>query len=283
MVDMVASPTAARPEANETERRTLPIAQVEMLGGFRLYVAGRQIPDTLWAGSTRAKSLFQYLAYRGGAPVRAEGLIETLWPELEPEADMNTLHKAVHFVRQRLNFVTGRDGHELLRYADGCYTLSPDDVEVDAVAFRRALFQARWSQRLGDPAGQRDYLSRAIDLYQGELLADDYLIEWSIPERARLRHDMCGALRERGALARAAGQQDQAALYYHQLLAVEPTGEDGYQALIELALADGRRGEALRLYQRCQHVLRRELDLEPGPRLRSLVVSDEMATRTASL
>jgi len=282
MVDMVASPAATRAEANETERRALPIAQVEMLGGFRLYVAGRRIPDTLWTGSTRAKSLFQYLAYRASTPMQAEGLIETLWPDLEPEACVNTLHKAVHFLRQRLNFVTGRDGHELLRYADGCYTLSPDDVEVDAVAFRRALFQARWSQRLGDPGGQRDYLSRAIDLYQGELLADDYLIEWSVPERARLRHDMCGALRERAALARAAGQPHQAALYYRQLVAVDPTGEHGYQALIELALADGRRGEALRLYQRCQQVLRRELDLEPGPQIRSLVAPEDTAIRIAS-
>jgi DNA-binding SARP family transcriptional activator len=250
-----------------------PVLQVQLLATFALRVAGKAIPSTLWSGSSRARSLCQYLAYRAGVPLDRDGLIERLWPDLEPDISQSTLHKAVHFLRQRLSYVTGLDGRELLDFRAGCYTFQAGHLQVDAAAFKRAIFEAKWCERLGDTDGRLHHLVRAIGLYRGDLLEDDYTGEWVIPERERLRHDLCAALTEAACLCRAAGARDLASTYYQRLVAVDPCAEDGYQALIEMALDAGRRGEAIRLYQRCKEALHRELSLAPGVRIRQLVAS----------
>jgi DNA-binding SARP family transcriptional activator len=135
------------------------------------------------------------------------------------------------------------------------------------------MFEARWCERLGDADGQVRHLVQGIDLYGGDLLDEEYLVEWAIPERERLRQDLCRALREAARLARAAEARDLAATYYQRLVAVDPCAEDGYQALIELALSDGHHGKALRLYQQCKEALHRELSLAPGAAIQQLMAS----------
>jgi DNA-binding SARP family transcriptional activator len=247
------------------------VIEVRLLGAFRVSTDRGSVHDALWRGA-RAKALFKYLAYRAGTAISRDALMDLLWPDLDPETCQNSLHKAVHMLRQTINIALGWNGKELLEFSGGSYALRADGLWVDALQFKRAIFAAKWCERLGDtPAMQRGY-EEAVGLYDGELLEDDYLVEWAIPERERLRGDYGMALRKLATLYRESGDVERSAAYFRKLLTADPCAEDAYRALIEMALAMGRRGEALRLYRQCKETLERELSLLPSPELEELIV-----------
>jgi DNA-binding SARP family transcriptional activator len=245
------------------------VVQVRLLGAFAVSTSRGAVPDALWRG-TRARSLFKYLAYRAGTPISRDSLLDTLWPDLEPEVSQNTLHKAVHLLRQTISIALGCDGKELLEFNDGCYVMRASSLQVDALQFKRSLFEAKWCERLNDASGALDHYEEVVALYRGDLLEDDYLVEWAIPERERLRGDYCAVLRKLAALHRES-DAERSAFYLRRLLSTDPCAEDAYRMLIEMALQAGRRGEALRLYRQYKDHVWRELALPPSRELDALI------------
>jgi DNA-binding SARP family transcriptional activator len=61
----------------------------------------------------------------------------------------------------------------------------------------------------------------------------------------------------------------------------EPLRESAHRAVIKAHLAMGNRAEALRQYKRYAEVIRRELNLEPSPDLRSLAGVTERTRKAA--
>jgi len=200
-------------------------------------------------------------------------VLTTLWPELDPRTEQNHLHKAVHLARQTLSAVLGLEGRDLIALSQGRYALHADDLQVDAVQFKRAIFDARWATKLGDAPATQCHLEEAARLYSGNLLEDDDVSDWIRPERERLRHDYGDTLRSLAAIYRREGDTARTAQAYGRLLTLEPYAEDAYRALIAATLQARRRGEAVRLYQEYQDRLRRELDLAPSPELEQLIRS----------
>ncbi|GAC1427741.1 MAG: hypothetical protein NVSMB65_00650 [Chloroflexota bacterium] len=244
------------------------LVRVNLLGPFQVVTPRGPVPDALWRNA-RARTLFKFLAYRAGTPITRDALLDTLWPGLDPETCQNTVHKAVHLLRQTIEIAFGCEGREVLEYTNGCYLLRSCDVRVDAVEFKRSLFDAKWCEHLGDREGACRKDDVAVGLYSGDLLEDDYLVDWAIPERERLRTDFIAALR-RLAAAHAANP-NRRAVYLRRLLASEPCAEDAYRGLIEIALASGRRGEALHLYRQCKDIRWREWALGTSAELDGLI------------
>ena len=245
---------------------------VQLLGSFRVTIDGRPVPETLWR-SAKATMLVTYLAYRVGTPLSPDHVLTTLWPELDPRTEQNHLHKAVHLARQTFSAMLGVEGRDVIAFRQGRYALLADVLQVDAVQFKQAIFDARWATKLGDAPATQRHLEEAARLYSGDLLADDYVSDWIRPERERLRQDYSDTLRSLAAIYQREGDTARTAQVYGRLLTVEPCAEDAYRALIAAALQAGRRGEAVRLYQEYQDRLRRELDLAPNPELEQLIRS----------
>ncbi len=232
---------------------------VRLLGAFRMSTDRGVLPQGMWHNG-RAKALFQYLAFRAGTPVSRDALLDLLWPDWPSEETcLNSLHKAVHTLRSTINTALGWDGKDLLEFNGGYYTLHAAYWQVDALQFKQSIFEARWSERLKDAAGARRHYEEAVRLYRGDLLEDDYLMSWIIPERIRLRDAYCAALRTLGALYRAEGNDEKSAGCYRRLLMADHCAEDAYRALIEFAVASDQRGEALRLHREYRDTLRREV------------------------
>ncbi len=187
--------------STQTTMQRRHIMEVQLLGSFQVKIDGRPAPETPWR-STKATALFKYLAYRAGTPVECDRVMAAVWPDLDPDADQNHLHKAVHLLRQTLGAALGADAQGLIEYSRGRYALWVDETEVDAVQFRRAVFDARWAERLEDAAATRRLLERAAGLYNGDLLEDDKPVGWIMPERERLRHDYADTLRRLAAMSR---------------------------------------------------------------------------------
>ncbi|MFQ5984806.1 MAG: BTAD domain-containing putative transcriptional regulator [Alphaproteobacteria bacterium] len=116
--------------------------------------------------------------------------------------------------------------------------------------------------------GTPEALERAAALYQGDFLdgigvRDPAFEEWLFYERERLRELARGALSKLLAHQPAAGATARAVETARRLVAFDPLEEDTHRALIRLYMEQGRRGDALRQYELCRDVLRRELGVSP--------------------
>src|SRR5438105_15332103 len=123
---------------------------------------------------------------------------------------------------------------------------------------------SRRSRGPARPSEPANMLEQAVELYRGDLPPDCY-DDWILPERERLRQQQLAAL-ERQLLLLERQRDYPAAIHAAQrLLRHDPLHELTYQHLMRLHARSGDRASALRAYQTCAAVLRRELDVDPSP------------------
>ncbi len=210
---------------------------IEVLGHFRVHVGhGHTIDEAAW-GRNRPQQLVQLLALAPRHRLVRDRVIEALWPDLAPDAGAANLRKAAHHARA----VLGAPDAVVLR--GGQVSLFPDaEVRTDLDRFHDL---ARQELLAGDP----DRCSSVADSVEGELLPGSPYDEWTAePRRA--------AAATRLELLRAAGR-------WADVIALEPTDETSYRALMRAALDDGRRAEAIRWYGAARTALATELGVTP--------------------
>src|SRR5262249_6955184 len=133
--------------------------------------------------------------------------------------------------------------------------------------FEGAIAQADQAERTTNVSAHRTALEQAIQLYSDDLLPGCY-DDWLLPERERLRQCFMNALERLVALLERQRASPAAIQMAQRLLRHAPLHEVAYQHLMRLHTLSGDRASALRVYQTCVTVLRRELDTEPSPATR---------------
>ena len=137
--------------------------RVWLLGGFRVSVGDRTVPENAWR-LRKAASLVKLLALAPGRRLHREQIIDTLWPDLGRRAASNNLRQTLYSVRRTLDLTAGS---RYLASRDKAIVLCPESpLWVDIEAFEEAATTARRSRQ---PAAYE----AAIDLYPGELLPAD--------------------------------------------------------------------------------------------------------------
>jgi non-specific serine/threonine protein kinase len=109
-----------------------------------------------------------------------------------------------------------------------------------------------------------------VDLYTGDLLPGDLYEGWAEERRRELRGAYLGLLLELAGLHEERGELEAAIEALEEAVAAEPTREEAHAGLMRLHALSGRRGQALRQYERLSEALSGELDLEPGAEVREL-------------
>jgi TolB-like protein/DNA-binding SARP family transcriptional activator len=176
-----------------------------------------------------------------------------LWSTRDDEQARGSLRRTLSDLRKSL-----RDPDWLV--ADGdMLSLGPAGVAVDVAAFERLAND-------GAPAA----LEEAAALYKAELLAgfglsEQPFEEWLRAERDRLRDLALRTLARLLSHHEASGAPERAIETAHRLLALDPVSEATHRALMSLYARQGRRGEALRQYERCRDLLRETLGIVPDP------------------
>jgi DNA-binding SARP family transcriptional activator len=230
---------------------------LQLLGGFR----ARLEPGIAVSLPTRkAEALIGYLALPLGQPHPRDKLASLLWGDLSDSRARASLRQALFRVRRA---VDASDRRCLRLEGDGI-ALDPSSVAVDVAAFEDAVAMAA-----------PDGLARAIALYQGDLLAGLALAEppfeeWLLTERERLRELAVEALARLLAHHRAEGRPEEAVQTALRLAALDPLQEAVHRTLMRLYAQLGRRGAALRQYEHCVAILRRELGIEPETETKQL-------------
>lgn len=224
--------------------------QLNLLGGFTLVHRHEAVRPG--AGGRR---LLAFLALHDGPMARGR-VAGTLWWDRPAAQAASNLRAAL--------FRLPRPGGRPLVTADIAQLRLADHVTVDLAVARREIEELRASAPPDPASGDRSRLLTA-DL----LPAWDE--DWVLLERERHRQLRLHALeRLAGALCRA-GRYEEALAAGLAAVAGEPLRESSHRRVIEIHLAEGNAGEALRQFETYRRLVRDELGIAPSPAIRGLV------------
>jgi DNA-binding SARP family transcriptional activator len=223
--------------------------RVTVLGGVRISCGDEPLTGFI---SAKAQALVCYLAVTQRPHARAT-LAALFWQDLSESAAATNLRVVLANLKRLLG-----PSLEITRHTLGINPLNAP--WVDAAAFCE----------LADPI-QTDplLLQRADTLYDGDFLAGfdvrnaPAFDEWVLGQREMLRERAIRMLRLLAIHHAERGDYDLAADYLQRLLEIEPWLEEAHRALMVTLTAGGRRGAALRQYERCRQLLSDELDVVP--------------------
>jgi len=233
------------------------LLQIQLLGGLEFRGRGGQ-PLALTARKCRA--LLAFLAMQGGIAQSRERLAALLWEEADADSARTSLRQALSAIRRALP----EKARTILKADTLQVALALDQVEVD-LAQLRALLAESTSSALKAVQAQA-----ARELLEGFDARSDAFDEWLGGERRALRRDLCAAMQMLADLCREAGDAAGEIDALNRLLALEPLNESAHRELMEACARAGRYTDALRQYQQCRALLRRELDLAPEPATEAL-------------
>ena len=208
-----------------------------LLGGLAVEVDGTAVKPSAWK-SRRAAQLVALLGLAPNHRLASEQAMDTLWPDLSPEAARANLHKTATLARQAM----GSKESVVLR-GDAVALWPSADVSVDLVELETA---ARWALDAGDPGACAEVARR----WGGDLLPEERYEEWTIAPRERLHLLYLDLLRS-GEL-------------WAQLAEADPTDESAHRALMREHFSAGRLHAAIRQFQRLRTILARDVGVLPS-------------------
>ncbi len=231
--------------------------EIFMLGAFRLAIDGTMVEERRWT-RRKSKTLVKLLALQPQHQLHREQLIEYLWPEQEPDAAINNLHKTIHAARRSLEpeLKVGADSQFIITQDQLIVLRAPGGLLVDVEEFE---LRAAVALKSNEPANGE----AALKLYGGDLLGEDLYEDWAAVRREKLRMLYEQILQHLAQLYKFRGDFQLSIERFNHLLAANPANEEAHRNLMRLYVAIGNRHQALQQYQLCREALRRELDAEP--------------------
>jgi DNA-binding SARP family transcriptional activator len=231
--------------------------RLTLLGGFDARLAAG---DAVSLPAKKAQALLAYLGLRPGQTHQRDKLAALLWGERTDEHARDGLRHALAALRKALSGVN----RQSLFVEGQTLALNPAVVEVDVATFERRVAE-----------GTAEALEHAAELYRGDLLlgftvSEPLFEEWLVAERERLREVGLEALARLLAHQSKSQATERAIQTAIRLLALDPLQEPAHRTLMRLFARQGRRSAALKQYQVCVGVLRRELGADPEPETRRL-------------
>lgn len=222
-------------------------------------------PITRWRMARAMELLF--LLLNTGRPMRKEQIITALWPDADDHITQ-TLHSTIHYLRKSLgeSCIASRSGTYWLDLA----SLYGDAVWYDVAAFEDYHVRARQALENKDDAAAKAEFLKMVELYRGDYVQAFYS-DWCTFQRDKLRIAYLDARQQLAQIAWRGEQFDESASHWQQILAVDNCLEDAHYGLMRCYMRQGKRGLAMRQYQRCEEVLERELGVEPGPPMQNLL------------
>lgn len=216
----------------------------------------------------RVRELLGYLLLHRAATRSA--LTAVLWPDLADRAAANNLRVTLsHLLRLLEPDRSEGEATYSLRVTASELRLVTGALDVDLDDFDSHLEAAAKAEADGTPSHALDRYAAAADLYRGELLEDLPGAPWADVERDSCRSRFVSAAVRAGELLTSSGQLDRAEQIARRALDVDEWCEPAFGVLTSTALARGDRSGGLRVFERCQEMLR-DLGVEPSAATRQL-------------
>lgn len=250
----------------------MPELEFCLLGPLLVRSGGVAVPVT----QARPRAVLAALLLNAGRPVSVSDLTEVLWGSEPPPSAPVSLRNYIMRLRRSL----GQGGAGRIRTQPPGYLITIQPGELDLARFEELLESARIAARSGCWEAAAGHAGAALGIWRGEPLADvdsDALAMREVPRLTELRLQAveisADARLQLGRYAEVVGELERVA-------AAHPLRERLSVLLMRGLNGDGRRADALAVYQEVRRVLVSELGLEPGAELREL--QQRILTATAS-
>jgi CheY-like chemotaxis protein len=237
------------------------LLSIRLLGGFS---AVDYRGNALSIGNRRTEALIVYLALKINGRTSMSELGTLLFGNAGADADVRDVIRDLHYA---LRFLP----HDILIDDGTSVRFNRETVDVDARHFEELI-----------SAPSINSIRKAVEIYRGNLLQNfstgvPTFDEWL--EERRLTY-WRAALAMFGNLLTTqirAGWWEEAVDTAGRLLSFDPSQEVVHRTLIRLQLEQGRPDSALRRYQECSDLLRRDYKREPSPETQRLLREIERA------
>jgi DNA-binding SARP family transcriptional activator/Flp pilus assembly protein TadD len=204
---------------------------------------------------SKQQALLAYLALNAENPPTRDRIVGLLWGDRFIDQARQSLRQGVSKLRQLLVF----EGSHLLWADNERVGINLDMATIDAIEFEKLVKQ-------NDPAAD----NRAIEYFnsaflEGLFVREAVFEEWLTVERNRI-NDMAYPVFERLVVHHLrAGDQHLSLDIGRQLVALDPLRETSHRLLMRTLAQGGQRAAAIKQYNACADILKRELDVEPDP------------------
>jgi predicted ATPase/DNA-binding SARP family transcriptional activator len=214
----------------------------------------------------KAIALLAYLAVndvgKAHQKYSRESLSTLFWPDYDQAKAFSNLRRTIWEVHQAIG-----EGW-LIAERESVHLNEDVEINLDVARFQDLLSKSR---KQSDPATRIPLLTDSVQLYRDHFLTGFSLKdapnfnEWVFAESEDLRRTLAEALTILSEDYCVLGEADQAIPYARRLVTLDPLNESAHRQLMEVYLQAGQHSAALKQYQTCEQILRKELNLDPQP------------------
>lgn len=224
------------------------LLSVRLLGEF---LAVDYRGDTLSVGNRRTQALIAYLALKISGKTSFAEMASLLFGDPTAEAEVREVVRDLHYALRVLP-------QDILIEDGVTVRFNRETVDVDSRAFEELI---------GAPS--MNSIRKAVDIYRGNLLETfttgiRSFDEWLAERRLTYWRAALAIFGNLLTTQIRAGWWEEAVETAGRLLSLDPSQEVVHRTLMRLQLEQGRGDSALRRYQECADILRREYDREPS-------------------
>jgi DNA-binding SARP family transcriptional activator/tRNA A-37 threonylcarbamoyl transferase component Bud32 len=256
-----------------------------LFGSLRIALEGQPLSGFR---TSKVQALLIYLAIEDEPDQevgqRRDTLLSLLWPGMPDRSARRNLRQIIYHLRMAIPDLpprpkqaeqTGRENVPLLLVNRQSLRLNPEaDYEVDARRFESLIEGTHDHEHVDLLVCHQCYqdLESAMELYQGDFLADFYLEDsnefedWAQIRRDTYRRKALDALEIMTTVATRQKDYSKARVYAERQLEIDDLRETAYRQLMEVLALSGQRAEALATYERCRRYFIEELGMEPASR-----------------
>lgn len=238
-----------------------PRFQVRLLGGLHVVRADGVVVDPNAWGTTKTMDLLRILALENGRTVRADSLVEILWPDVVPSRGGASLRTAASRIRRTV-------GHDCIQRLHGDLRLVTAVVDVDE--FRALAAAARDASSRRAHAETRQLVDAAEAIYLGDFHAADDHSSWAVRARSELVDLRLAAIADATDSALETGRFRDALQLARTAVRLDPSSEAAHRDLMRAHAELGEIGQALRVFESYRAHLAEELGIDPSRLTRQL-------------
>lgn len=238
---------------------------------IRICLFGSMSIETATAGSSgeavaiggRCANLLAYLALGHPRHFSRVELLGNLWPEHSAGSHVGTFNTALWRLRRLIERPPLKHGDLITSDRRGAIGLNgPEGVWLDVAEFEQVIAPglSKPTERLSD--ADINGLNRGVDLYKSDILID-VIDDWALREREKHRRSYLNALWRLMQVASIRRDYAEAIRHAQAILDNDALREDVHRELMQLFVLGGQRAQALRQFEKCRELLRRELAIQP--------------------
>lgn len=240
--------------------------EIQLFGSLALLSDGQPLARV---PSRRGNELLAYLLLNRHTLHARERLAGLFWGDSDEQKARHCLNTTLWRLQGVLGRLPSRQQSYLKVDSRHIGFNVTSDYHLDVAEFET---RCAWAEQLeSDAVDQQAFLLRqAITFYRADLLPNCYE-EWCLVERERLQNLYLRALGRLLTYHASHDEHDAAIDCARRILSCDPLCEAVHRELIQIYLATGQQGAALRQYRACEEALRRELAVAPQPETQALL------------